>query len=127
MYEGPATENELRGSFEIYDQLGDLLEDPILNVKSDPVGTFLALESELRSIARNNGTPKGIRGVALFLKDHPDKFPMFPTMRDSVPSIEHGHRCKVSLQRFICEKRNAGSADSALITAFINMYMGAVA
>ena len=48
---------------------------------------------------------------------------MFPTVRDSVPSIEHARRCKVSLQRFICEKRNAGSADSALITAFINMYM----
>jgi hypothetical protein len=123
MGEDPTSGTEFRESFEIYDQLGDLLEDPIQNVKSDPVGTLMALESELRSIAQNNGTPKGIRGVALFLKDHPDKFPMFPTVRDSVPSIEHVRRCRVSLQRFICEKRKAGSANSALITAFINMYM----
>jgi hypothetical protein len=123
MYKEAASEAELRGSFEIYDQLGSLLEDPILNVRSHPVSTLLALESELRSIAQNNGTPKGIRGAALFLKDHPDKFPMFPTVCDSAPSIEQGRRCKVSLQRFICEKRNAGYADSTLIAAFINMYM----
>lgn len=123
MGEDPTSGSEFRESFEIYDQLESLLEDPIQNVKSDPVGTLMALESELRSIAQNNGTPKGIRGIALFLKDHPDKFPMFPTVRDSVPSIEHVRHCRVTLQRFICEKRKAGSAHSALITAFINMYM----
>jgi hypothetical protein len=116
-------EDQFRESFEICNELGALLKDQIQNVKSDSVGTLMALESELRSIAQYNGTPKGIRGAALFLKDHPDRFPMFPTVRDSVPSIEHVRRCRVSLQRFICEKRKAGTADSALIAAFINMYM----
>jgi hypothetical protein len=122
MHKGLASKTELRKSFEIYDQLGDLLEDQI-NAKSDPQGTFVALESELRSMVQNSTSPKGIAGIARFLKDHPDKFPMFPTGRSSMPSIEHVHRCKASLQRFIEEKRKAGCTDSALIGAFINMYM----
>lgn len=48
---------------------------------------------------------------------------MFSTVRYSVPSIEHVHHCKATLQRFIDEKRKAGCIDSALIGAFINMYM----
>src|SRR5262245_5964688 len=122
MHKGLASETELRESFEICDKLGDLLEDQI-NAKSDPPGTFVALESALRRIVRNSASPIGIAGIARFLKDHPDKFPMFPTVRHSVPSMEHVHRCKATLQRFIDEKRKAGCTDSALIGAFINMVL----
>jgi hypothetical protein len=48
---------------------------------------------------------------------------MFPTVRSSMPSIEHVHRCEASLQRFMDENRKAGCSDSVLIGAFINMYM----
>src|SRR5262245_32864486 len=115
MYKGPTLE-----TVKIYDQLGDLLADQMNN---DPPGTFLALESVLRSIVQDLKSPNPIAEFTRFLKDHPDKFPMFSTGRDSVPSIEHVRRCKATLQRFIDEKRKAGCTDSVLIGAFINRYM----
>jgi hypothetical protein len=115
MYKGPTSE-----TVEIYDQLGDLLVDQMNN---DPPGTFLALESVLRSIVQDLESPNRICEFARFLKDHPDKFPMFSTVWDSVPSIEHVRRCKATLQHFIEEKRKAGCTDSVLIGAFINRYM----
>jgi hypothetical protein len=112
---GPALE-----TFEIYDQLADLLADQI---NDDPPATLVALELKLRSIAQNSTSPKDFAGVARFLKDHPDDFPMFSTAQYSAPSNEHVHRCKATLQRFIDEKRKAGCTDAALIASFINMYM----
>src|SRR6516165_416638 len=122
MYKVPASEAEFRESFEIYDQLGALLEDQI-NAKSDPQGTFVALESVLRSIVQDMGSPNGIGELARFLRDHPDKFPMFSTVPDQVPSTRHVRSCKATLRRFSREKRKAGCTDSALFGAFMNMYL----
>ena len=84
---------------------------------------FMALESVLRSIVTDMGSPKDIGGFARFLRDHPDIFPMFSTVPDQVPSTEHLRRCKATLRRFICEKREVGQTNSAIFGAFMNMYM----
>ena len=46
----------------------------------DPLTMFMALESVLRSIVTDMGSPKDIGGFARFLRDHPDNFPMFSTV-----------------------------------------------
>ena len=55
---------------------------------------FMALESVLRSLVTDMGSPKDIGELARFLRDHPDHFPMFSTVPDQVPSTEHFRRCK---------------------------------
>jgi hypothetical protein len=122
MYKDPASETEFRASFEIYDQLGDLLEDQI-DAKSDRQGTFAALERVLRSIVQDMGSPNGIGDAARFLRDHPDKFPMFSTVPDQVPSTRHVRSCEATLRRFICEKREVGHTPLAIFLAFMNMYI----
>src|SRR5262249_24114493 len=47
MYEDPAQGTEFRESFEICDQLGDLLADQVQNADSDALAKFMALESIL--------------------------------------------------------------------------------
>jgi hypothetical protein len=69
------------------------------------------------------GLRKGIAEFAIFLKDHPDKFPMFPTVRNEVPSEQECRRCKSKLQRFISEIRKIGHSPSVIFEAFINTYM----
>ena len=59
----------------------------------------------------------------VFLRDHPDVFPMFATVRESVPSIERVRHWKAKLQRFICEKRELGHPPSAMFGAFMNLYL----
>jgi hypothetical protein len=83
----------------------------------------MALESVLRSIVKDMGSPNGLGQFARFLRDHPDIFPMFATVRDSVPSIERVRHWKAKLQRFICEKRELGHPPSAMFGAFMNMYL----
>src|SRR6516164_8797796 len=122
MYKVLGLEAEFREPFEIYDQLGALLEDQI-NAKSDPQGTFVALESVLRSIVKDMGSPKGVGQFARFLRDHPDEFPMFSTVPDKVPSRPHLCSCKATLRRFSCEKREVGHTPSAIFGAFMNMYL----
>ena len=123
MYEDPAQGTEFRDSFEICDQLGDLLADQVQNADSDALAKFMALESILRSIVQDMGSPKGIGAFARFLRDHPDIFPMFATVRESVPSIERVRHWKAKLQRFICEKRELGHPPSAMFGAFMNLYL----
>jgi hypothetical protein len=124
VYEDPAEGAEFRESVEIHDQLGNLMADQVQkDANGDPQAMFMALESVVRSIVKNMGSPKGIGGFARFLRDHPDSFPMFSTVPDSVPSTEHLRRCKATLQRFISEKGEAGRIDSAIFGAFMNMYM----
>jgi hypothetical protein len=48
---------------------------------------------------------------------------MFSTVPDQVPSTGDFRRCKATLRRFICEKREVGQTDSAIFGAFMNMYM----
>src|SRR5215813_13814364 len=59
MYEDPAQGTEFRESFEICDQLGDLLADQVQNADSDALAKFMALESILLSIVQDMGSPKG--------------------------------------------------------------------
>jgi hypothetical protein len=66
---------------------------------------FMALESVLRIIVKDMGSPKGVGEFARFLRDHPDKFPMFSTESDQVPSAGHVHPCKATLLRFSREQR----------------------
>jgi hypothetical protein len=69
------------------------------------------------------GSPKGLGQFALFLRDHPDQFPMFSMAPDQVPSAQHVCNCKATLRRFSCEKREAGHTPSAIFEAFMNMYL----
>ena len=122
--ENPEKAADFRDSFEITDQLGDLMADQVQkDANADPLTMFMALESVLRSLVTDMGSPKDIGELARFLRDHPDHFPMFSTVPDQVPSTEHFRRCKATLQRFICEKREVGQTDSAIFGAFMNMYM----
>jgi hypothetical protein len=67
--------------------------------------------------------PKGVGQFARFLRDHPDKFPMFSTVPDQVPSARHVCSCTATLRRFSCEKREVGHTPSAIFGAFMNMYL----
>lgn len=49
----------------------------------------MALESVLRSIVTDMGSPKNIGGFARFLRDHPDIFPMFSKVPNQVPTSEN--------------------------------------
>jgi hypothetical protein len=93
------------------------------DANGDPVAMFMALESVLRSIVKDMGSPKGVGQFARFLRDHPDKFPMFSTVPDQVPSARHVCSCTATLRRFSCEKREVGHTPSAIFGAFMNMYL----
>src|SRR5262249_2689082 len=114
---------EFRDSFEIHAQLRDLMAGVQKDANGDSVAVFMALESVLRSIVKDMGSPKGVGQFARFLRDHPDRFPMFSTVPDQVPSMRHVCNCKATLRRFSCEKREAGHTPSAIFGAFMNMYM----
>jgi hypothetical protein len=115
---------EFRDSFEIHSQLRGLIADQLQkDANGDPKAIFLALESVLRSIVQDMGSPNGIGEFARFLRDHPDKFPMFSTVPDQVSSTRHVRSCEATLRRFSCEKRELGLAPSAIFLAFMNTYM----
>jgi hypothetical protein len=121
----PEQAAEFQDSFEIHAQLGDLIEDQVQkDANGDPTAVFLALESVLRSIVKQTGSPKGLGQFARFLRDHPDKFPMFSMAPDQVLSAQHVRNCKATLRHFSCEKREAGHTPSAIFGAFMNMYLG---
>jgi hypothetical protein len=89
----PEQAADFRDSVEIHDQLGDLMADQVQkDANVDPLTMFMALESVLRSIVMDMGSPKDIGGFARFLRDHPDNFPMFSTVPDQVPSTEQHFR-----------------------------------
>jgi hypothetical protein len=120
----PGQAAEFRDSVEIHARLQDLIADQMQkDANGDPAAMFMALESILLSIVKEMGSPKGIRQFARFLKDHPDKFPMFATGPEEVPSTRDVRRCKATLQRFTCENREAGHTPSAIFGAFMNMYL----
>jgi len=93
------------------------------DANGNPQAAFMALESVLRSIVKDMGLRMSFGEFVRVLRDHPDSYPMFATVRDSLPSTEHVRACKATLRRFICEKRKGGHTDSVVFEAFINMYM----
>jgi hypothetical protein len=120
----PEQAAEFRDSLEIHSQLRDLMAGQVQkDPNGDPVAVFMALESVLRSIVKDMGSPKDIGQFARFLRDHPDTFPMFSTVPDKVPSWPHLCSCKATLRRFSCEKREVGHTPSAIFGAFMNMYL----
>ena len=119
----PEQAAELHGSVEIHTQLEHLVSDEIQKNHGDPMAMYMALESVLRSIVKEMGSPKGLGQFARFLRDHPDKFPMFPTVLNQVPSTQHVRSCKDRVRQFSCEKREAGHTRFAIFQAFMNMYM----
>jgi hypothetical protein len=110
---------------ESVEELRNLMADQVQkDANGDPHAMYLALESVMRSIVKDQGSPRGIGGFARILRDHPDRFPMFSIAPKPVPSGGHLlRRCKATLQHFIREKREAGRSDSAIFGAFMNMYM----
>jgi hypothetical protein len=122
MEQHPEQAAEFRDSVEIRAQLGDLIANQT-SFNSDPMAMFLALERVLCSIVKELGSPKGLGQFARFLKDHPDKFPTFPTVPEQLPSTQHLRSCKDTLRSFSCEKREAGHTSFAIFQAFMNMYM----
>jgi hypothetical protein len=124
MHQHPEQATEHRDSVEIHAQLGDLITDQMQkSANGDATAIFLALESVMRSIVKDMGSAKGLGQFARFLRDQPDKFPMFPTVPNQVPSTQHLRSCKDTLRGFICEKREAGHTHFAISQAFMNMYM----
>jgi len=126
MDQHPEQATEFRDSLEIHSQLGDLMAGQVQkDANGDPHAMYLALETVVRNIVKDQGSPKGVGGFARLLRDHPDRFPMFSIVSDPVPSAlpEHLRHCKATLQHFICEKREAGNTLSALFGAFMNMYL----
>jgi hypothetical protein len=120
----PEKAAEHRDSFEIHTQLGDLIAEQIQkDTNGDAMAMFMALESVLCSIVKDLGSPKGLGQFARFLRDQPDKFPMFPTVPDQVPSTQRRRACKDTLRRFSGEKREAGHTPFAIFEAFMNMYL----
>ena len=80
---------EIHDSVGIHVQLGDLIADQIREgAKGDPSAMFMALESVLLNIVKEMRLPNGLGQSARFLRDHPDKFPMFSTVADKVPSLQ---------------------------------------
>jgi hypothetical protein len=84
---------------------------------------FMALESVLLSMMKEMGSPNGLGQSARFLRDHPDKFPMFSTVPDQVPSLQDVRSCKTILRQFSREKREGGRTSFAIFLALMNMYM----
>jgi hypothetical protein len=124
LHQRPEQAAEHQDSFEIHTQLGDLIADQMQKgANGDTMAVFMALESVLWGIIKEMGPPKDLGQFARFLRDNPDKFPMFPTVPDEVPSTQHLWSCKDTLQSFSCEKREAGHAPFAVFEAFLNMYM----
>ena len=117
---------ELRDSFEIQSNLRDLICDLQKHPNDDSIIIFGALENVLCSIVKEMGSLTGVGAFARFLRDHPDKFPMFPTVPPQVPSAHHVSlytAYTAALRRFSSEQREAGHSLSAIFHAFMNTYM----
>jgi hypothetical protein len=122
--QNPTQVAELQDSVEIYDQLWDLMAGQVQkDAKRDPQAIFWALDSVVRMIVKDMGASKGIVEFARALRDHPDKFPMFSTMPNKVSSMKRVRGCKASLEHFLSDKRQAGHTPSAILEAFMNMYV----
>ena len=82
----------------------------------------MALDAVVRSIVKEIGL-QSVRGSARILRDNPDKFPMFSTVPQQAPSVQHVRLCMDILRRFSSEQREIGHTPSAIFEAFMNMYM----
>jgi hypothetical protein len=115
---------EFRDALEVQVHLEDLIADQVKKVgNGGPTTLFMALDGVLCTIVKDMGSLKRIGVFVRFLRDHPDKFPIFPTIRYQVPSMQDIRRCKTILQDFIRSKREVGHTLSAIFRAFMNVYM----
>jgi hypothetical protein len=125
LHQHPEQAADFQDSFEIYSELGDLIEYELQkHGGGGPLDMFMALESVVRGIVTDLGSPAGIISeFARFLRDCPDQFSMFAEVPEQVPSPQYVRRYKAALGEFNCEKRKAGHSPSAIFGAFMNMYM----
>jgi hypothetical protein len=115
---------DFQDSFEIYSELGDLIKYELQKHGGGGLDMFMALESVVRGIVTDLGSPAGIISeFARFVRDCPDQFLMFADVPEQVPSPQYVRRYKAALGEFNCEKREAGHTPSAIFGAFMNMYM----
>jgi hypothetical protein len=120
----PKKAGQLQDSFEIHTKLGDLIADQVQkHLNDDPTIILMALESVLCSIVKEMRSLTGVGVFARFLRDHPDKFPMFPTVPSQSPSAHQLSLYTAALRRFSSEQRKAGHSLSTIFAAFINKYM----
>ena len=121
----PTKRSQAQSAIEVLTQLENLIEAE--KMTSEPAAMFMAMDCVVRGIFKDiMGSPKGLGQFARFLRDHPDKFPMFSAIEeDEKPSkeqhLEHAKSCKESLQRFVGEQREAGH--EAIFSAFWNSYL----
>jgi hypothetical protein len=119
-------EAEFWDALEVQVQLEDLIADQVTKVgNGGPITVFMALDGVLRTIVKDTDSLKGIGVFVRFLKDHPDKFPIFPTITYQVPSMQDIRRCKTILRDFMRGKREVGHTLSAIFRAFMDVYMHA--
>jgi hypothetical protein len=120
----PTKRSQAQSAIEVLAQLQNLMEAEKMH--SEPLAMFMAMDGVVRGIFKDMGSPKGLGQFARFLRDHPDKFPMFSAIEeDEKPSKEqhlgHAKSWKESLQRFAGEQREAGH--EAIFSAFWNSYL----
>ena len=119
----PEQADEIVNSAKLHFRLDDLIEHELQGeANGNAIAMHIALESILRSIVKEMGL-QSVGECAHVLREHPDKFPMFPTVPQQVPSEQQVRRCKDALRCFSSEQRKLGNTPSALFGAFMNMYM----
>jgi hypothetical protein len=123
VHQDPQTSAEFRDSLEIHARLGTLIADHLQrDAGCNLIAIYLALESVVLGIVKDMGS-KSVGEFARVLRDYPDKFPMFSTVSNELPSAEHVRLCTDTLRRFRSNQRGTGHALCAIFGAFMNMYM----
>jgi hypothetical protein len=99
LHQHPEQAADFQDSFEIYSELGDLIEYELQkHGGGGPLDMFMALESVVRGIVTDLGSPAGIISeFARFLRDCPDQFSMFAEVPEQVPSPQYVRRYKAAL------------------------------
>ena len=107
---------------EIFLQLNRLISDLSEN-EGESEAIFVAIETVLRSIVKDMGSPTRAEKFASVLREHPDKFPMFPTVSFQVSSAHHADVYVALLRGFSSEQRERGHSLRAIFRAFMHVYM----
>jgi hypothetical protein len=107
---------------EIFLQLERLIID-LLENEDESEAIFLAIETVLRSIVKEMGSPTRARKFVSVLREYPDKFPMFATEPFRVSSAHHADVYTALLRDFSSEQRERGHRLRAIFRAFMHVYM----
>ena len=108
---------------EIYRQLGPLVSSLFKNDADESEAIFLAIETVLRSIVKDIGSPRRAENFARVLRECPDKFPMFAPEPFRVSSAHHADVYTPLLRSFSSKQRERGHSLRAMFRAFMHLYM----